>query len=212
MSNPINPNPENALPHVVTALITKRTELAGRIEHLQGEVVSATVELDHIDASLRIFAPNIDSSALGSRPVPPAHHAFRGEVSRILLEALRKSDRPLSTTDLTEHVMQGRGLNMKDARLRQTMGKRVGARSITGGGSGALWNRSKGQDRFCIGRSNELMVASILRQKIRLYPQTRARHESDIRLSCAANSCCSCNRQANLRRRCPKGNHPRIPG
>lgn len=127
MSQPLNPNPEKALPHVVTALIAKRTELAGRIEHLQSEVVTATVELDHIDASLRIFAPDIDASTLGTRPVPPAHHAFRGEVSRILLEALRKSDRPLSTTELTEWVMQGRGLNIKDAKLRQTMGKRVGA-------------------------------------------------------------------------------------
>ncbi len=85
MSKPLNPSPEKAFPHVVTALIAKRAELAGKIEHLQSEVISATVELDHIDASLRIFAPDIDISEIGARPVPPAHHAFRGEVSRIII-------------------------------------------------------------------------------------------------------------------------------
>ena len=33
-------NPK-ALPHIVTALIAKRAELAGQIEHLQGEVKRA---------------------------------------------------------------------------------------------------------------------------------------------------------------------------
>ena len=111
----------------MTALISKRAELAGQIEHAQAEVVRLTVELDHIESSLRIFKPDIDLAGIAPRPVPPAHHAFRGEVSRILLEALRATDRPLSTTELTDRVMRERGLNMKDAKLRQTMGRRIGA-------------------------------------------------------------------------------------
>lgn len=137
MSRPINPNPEKALPHVVTALIAKRSELAGQIEHLQGEVRRATIELDHVEATLRIFKPDIDVEGITPRPVPPAHHAFRGEVSRILLEALRKAGRPLSTTELTDLVMRERGLNVDDAKLRQTMGRRVGA-------SLAHWRRERG--------------------------------------------------------------------
>lgn len=35
MSKSLNPDPEKALPHVVTALIDKRTEIAGKIEKLQ---------------------------------------------------------------------------------------------------------------------------------------------------------------------------------
>lgn len=119
--------PDKALPHVVTALIAKRRELAGQIEHIQGELRRTTVELDHVEATLRIFAPTIDLEGLAPRPVPTAHHAFRGEVSRIILEALRKADRPLSTTELTERVMKERGLNMDDVALRRTMGKRIGA-------------------------------------------------------------------------------------
>jgi len=129
MSKPVypNPNPDKALSHVVTALIQKRGELAGRIEHLQADLKRAVVDLDNVEATLRIFAPDIDVAQIAPRPVPPAHHAFRGELSRILLEALRDAGRPLSTSELTDRVMRGRGLNMDDAKLRQTMGKRVGA-------------------------------------------------------------------------------------
>src|SRR5665213_759902 len=119
-------NPK-ALPHVVTALIAKRAELAGQIEHAQGEVKRLTIALDNVESTLRLFAPDIDMASIGPRPVPPAHHAFRGEVSRIVLEALRDSIRPLSTTELTDRVMKERGLDVTDRALARTMSRRVGA-------------------------------------------------------------------------------------
>src|SRR6185312_7989482 len=94
-------NPK-ALPHVVTALIAKRAELAGQIERAQGEVKRLTIALDNVESTLRLFAPEIDMASIAPRAVPPAHHAFRGEVSRIILEALRTAVGPLSTTALTE--------------------------------------------------------------------------------------------------------------
>lgn len=96
--------PDKALPHVVTGLIAKRAELAGRIEHLQVRVRQATVELDHIEASIRIFQPDIDIVVLGARKVPTAHHAFRGETTRIVLEAIREAGRPIPTTTITERL------------------------------------------------------------------------------------------------------------
>jgi len=113
--------------HVVSGLIAKRAELAGKIESLQAQVKQAVIELDHIDAALRIFDPNIDLEAITPRRVPNAHHAFRGEVSRIVLEALRKTRRPMSTHALTDAVMNERGLDIKDAKLHRLMQQRVGA-------------------------------------------------------------------------------------
>ena len=140
-----------ALPHVVTALIAKRAEIAGRIENLQGQLKQAVVDLDNVESTLRLFAPEIDMEAIGARKVPPAHHAFRGEVSRIILEALRDTTVPLSTSDLTERVMKERGLDLNDAPLRRTMGRRIGAclnhwrrvrgvvKSMPGPGQVLLW-------------------------------------------------------------------------
>jgi hypothetical protein len=87
--------PDKALPHVMTGLIAKRVELAGRIEHPKAQVRQATVELDHIEASIRIFQPDIDLGALGSRPVPAINHAFKGETSRAVLETIRTAGRPV---------------------------------------------------------------------------------------------------------------------
>ena len=113
--------------HVISGLIAKRAELAGHIEHLQGELKRVIVELDHIDAALRIFEPQIDFEAITPRRVPNAHHAFRGEVSRIVLETLRRSGTPMSTHAITDAVMKERGLDVTDAKLHRLMQQRVGA-------------------------------------------------------------------------------------
>lgn len=41
-----------ALPHVITGLIEKRREIAGRIEDLQAQTKQAVADLDHIEASI----------------------------------------------------------------------------------------------------------------------------------------------------------------
>jgi hypothetical protein len=141
--------PEND--HVIGGLIRKRAELAGLIENLQAQLKKAVVDLDNVEATLRLFAPDIDLSAIGPRRVPVAHHAFRGEVSRIVLESLRTAMRPLSTIELTERVMAERGLDLNDLALKRTMSRRVGAclrhwektrgalRGMPGPGQRKLW-------------------------------------------------------------------------
>lgn len=136
--------------HTINALIRKRAEIAGKIENLQGQLKAATVELDHVEATLRIFAPTIDIVTLGPRKVPPAHHAYHGEVTRIVLEALRTAAAPLATTELARRVMVERGLDTTDTALSRTMAKRIGAclrhwqqkgtiRSMAGPGQVYLW-------------------------------------------------------------------------
>jgi hypothetical protein len=127
MSKPINPHPEKALPHVVTALIQKRGELVGRIDHIQSELKQAVIDLDNVEATLRIFAPEADIPDLAPRNVPPADPAERGDHMRVILTALREAARPLTTNELTEAVMKVRGLEIANAKLFRTMSKRVGA-------------------------------------------------------------------------------------
>jgi transposase-like protein len=113
--------------HTINALIRKRAEIAGQIESLQGQLKKAVTDLDCVEATLRLFVPTIDMAGLAPRRVPSAHHAFRGEVSRIVLEALRAATRPLTTADLAERVMRERGLDASDAALKRTMSNRVSA-------------------------------------------------------------------------------------
>ena len=46
--------------HVVSALIRKRAELAGQIEGTQIRLRQFIIDLDNLDATLRLFAPDID--------------------------------------------------------------------------------------------------------------------------------------------------------
>lgn len=116
-----------AEPHVVTALIRKRAEIAGLIEHHQTMLRQAIIDLDNLDATLRLFAPDIDFEEIRPQPVPARHAAFKGEVSRIVLAALREAKEPMTMHELAQDVMAARGLNTADKRLVQTIGKRVGA-------------------------------------------------------------------------------------
>jgi hypothetical protein len=46
-----------AEPHVLTALVSKRAELGGQIEALERQTDQLRADLLHIDAAIRIFAP-----------------------------------------------------------------------------------------------------------------------------------------------------------
>ena len=114
-------------PHVLTGLITKRAELAGRLEHDQAVVRQLLIDLDACDATIRLFKPDIDLEEIRPKPLPPRHAAYKGEVARIVLGTLRDAKRPCSTQELTMHVLAERGMNTADKRLVKTVTKRVGS-------------------------------------------------------------------------------------
>jgi hypothetical protein len=95
-------------PHVVTALIAKRAELAGKIEHHQAVTRQLIIDLDAIDQALRIFKPDIELADIKPKPMPPRLVAYKGEVARIVLGTLRDAKRPCSAQELTMHVMAER--------------------------------------------------------------------------------------------------------
>ncbi len=113
--------------HVVSALIDKRAELVGRIEHLQTELRQAVVDLDNIEATLRIFAPEVEIPGLTSRHVPQIIPPMKGEVSRIVLTTLRDAGRPLTPNEVTEAFMRERNLAIDNPALFRTISKRIGA-------------------------------------------------------------------------------------
>ena len=136
--------------HVVSALIRKRAGIAGRIEHTQTALRQLIIDLDNLDATIRLFKPDIDLEEIRPKPLPPRHAAFRGEIARIVFAALRQSPGPLTAQQIAQHVMAERGLNTADKRLVRLVGKRVGSclrhhrakgtlRSMQGKGPHLLW-------------------------------------------------------------------------
>ena len=121
----INSNSDQ--PNVLHALIRKRAEIAGKIEYNQQELRHLVTELDAVDATLRIFDPDIDVCDIESRPVPPRHQAFRGEVTRIVQSVLRKANDYVTSTEIALVMMEKRNLPLDDRSLITLMTKRVSA-------------------------------------------------------------------------------------
>lgn len=113
--------------HTIHALIRKRAELAGEMEHHNARVRQLIIDLDHVDATLRMFVPDIELEDIKPKPMPPRHTAYKGEVARVIFEALRASGRPMTGQELTQHVMAERGMNTADKGLVKTVSKRVGS-------------------------------------------------------------------------------------
>lgn len=110
----------------LNGLLKKRAEIAGRIQSLHEEAGRLIASLDHLDASIRMFDPEIDFQDIPAKLLPPPNAAFRGEFQRSLLEMLRGTQRWQTTDDLTVKVMVQRRMNETDRALRVLTRKRVG--------------------------------------------------------------------------------------
>ena len=110
----------------IHGLLRKRGELSSQLEGLRAQAGVTLSALDHVDATIRVFKPDIDLQDLPERPVPPPNAAFRGEVQRFLLDLMRKAPAPMTTFAIAEAVMRQRGLDPADRLLFQLIAKRTG--------------------------------------------------------------------------------------
>ncbi len=99
--------------HVVTGLVAKRAELAGLIDHHQKEIARIGDDLRHVDATIKIFAPDMNLRGVRSKAVRQRNSYFRpGEGPRAVLDVLRIAGQPLTTREVTERVMTKRGIEL----------------------------------------------------------------------------------------------------
>lgn len=127
--------------HTINALQRKRSEIAGQIEQCQSRMRGLVIDLDHVDASLRLFDPQIDFKPPPARGVPSVAMAFRGEITRIMVAAFKEAGTPITSDHIVERVMLERGLNPSDLKTRKVLIGRIGA--------ALYWWRRRGLIREC---------------------------------------------------------------
>src|SRR5690349_18117862 len=113
--------------HVISGLLAKRAEIAGQVEALQDQLRQTLIDMDHVDCTILLFDPDADLAEVRPKPLPPRHHAFKGQVTRAILAMLRARNEPLDSHAITLRLMAERELNSADKRLAKTIQKRVGA-------------------------------------------------------------------------------------
>jgi hypothetical protein len=109
-------------PNTVAGLIEKHREIAGKIEATRQTLNALVFDLEALEHSIRLFDP--DAQLGRAKPLPSEHAAFRGEMRRDVLAALRVAQRPLTSLDIAEQVVKRRKL---DANAVRMIRKRVGA-------------------------------------------------------------------------------------
>lgn len=111
--------------HVVSALKERRVRLATEIEGLQAQLRARVIDLDHVEATLKQFDPDVNLGELGPRRVPQVLSDIHGDTGRVILDTLRTATAPISTSAVCFAVMKARGLDTDDKGLCRLMMKRT---------------------------------------------------------------------------------------
>jgi len=97
--------------HAIGALRNKRAELTGTLRHLEQQLVQQRANLAHVDATMRLFDPDIWPNDI--RPKQPrARDAWfrQGECLRLIYDELREATQPVATCQLAERIMRAKGI------------------------------------------------------------------------------------------------------
>ena len=110
--------------HIVSGLVAKHSELTGLIQFHRTAMERVATDLHHLDATLKLFAPELDLRSLGARRVRKASvgggfKRFKSKESHTLvLDQLRVATEPLSAAMICTTIMANRGMEeTKDLRI-----------------------------------------------------------------------------------------------
>jgi hypothetical protein len=113
-----------AEPHVIGALRNKRAELAGTLRQLEQQLARERTNLAHLDATMRLFDPNIRPKDIRPRQRRTHNAWFRqGECLRLIYDELREATEPLTTRELAERIMRVKAIPATDDHRRELVQK-----------------------------------------------------------------------------------------
>ncbi len=102
--------------HVVTGLVAKRAELAGRIAACRQELAHLEADVGNLDGAIKLFAPDYKLEGLRAKPAGRRNRLFiQGECQRLILEIFREAPAPLSAGRLAEALARRKGLEASPA-------------------------------------------------------------------------------------------------
>jgi hypothetical protein len=134
--------------YALAALKKRRAETAGEIADLKKQLAWRQSQLDHLDATLLIFDPEIDPRALPvSRPRKRVKLFRQGELGRLILDALREAGSPQGAHEIVSALLRrsGMGEAVRPAltpRIRGNLAYLEGRGAVAKKGSGrlAMWH------------------------------------------------------------------------
>ena len=113
-------------PHVISGLSNKRAELAGIVSQLERQLAQQQANLAHLDATMRLFDPDIRPNRIRPKQQRARSVWFRpGECLRLIYDELREAAQPMTTRQLAERIIRVQALPMADDRQRELVQKTI---------------------------------------------------------------------------------------
>lgn len=96
--------------HVVSGLVSKRSELSGLLAHHQEVIRQLATSICNIDGAIKLFDPDYDLRTIKPRSKRQANYWFEhGEMPRMILDELRIADGQLTTRQIAESMLMKTG-------------------------------------------------------------------------------------------------------
>lgn len=111
-------------PNTLSGLKAKLDELVKYRDQLESDLRAVVVDIDHLQAAVRIFDPEDTPEA--RKRYAAMHRAPKGQSTRFVLDQLRTATGPLTSRDLADLWCQDRGLVAKESTV-SLLRKRIGA-------------------------------------------------------------------------------------
>jgi hypothetical protein len=113
-------------PHVISALSNKRAELAGIVSQLERQLGQQQANLAHLDATMRLFDPDIRLNTIRPGQRRARSVWFRpGECLRLIYDELRDAVQPMTTRELAERIMSVKAMATADDRQQELVQKTI---------------------------------------------------------------------------------------
>ncbi|MGZ5984891.1 MAG: hypothetical protein ACXWK7_08125 [Caulobacteraceae bacterium] len=111
-------------PNTLSGLVAKRDELAKYRDQLEADIRAVTVDIDHLEAAIRIFDP--EDTPAARRRYAAMHRAPKGKSTYFVLQKLKAASAPMTSRQLADAWCMDRALNAKDSTV-VVLTKRLGA-------------------------------------------------------------------------------------
>lgn len=95
--------------YALAALKDRRATIAGQIMRLQDALRCRQEQLMHLDASIQILQPGYDLDKAPVKRFRRVHLFGKGELSRTVLDVLRRGGKPMSTSEVIAAFMVLKG-------------------------------------------------------------------------------------------------------
>tara|TARA_R110000796_G_scaffold123164_1_gene237454 strand:+ start:1316 stop:1783 length:468 start_codon:yes stop_codon:yes gene_type:complete len=108
-------------PLTVSGLIAKHKELTMLCDKYRAEIKKLTVDIDHLDAAIRLFDPNAETYAM--KAFARTTRIPKGKLKYFLLSTLREAPAPMTSRQLAILWAHECGLDQSDQAINETRKK-----------------------------------------------------------------------------------------